>query len=65
MSYFLVIEDEKPVIFAHAVSRMDLDSICFIDADGWQCHDIYYPEKIWTYWRNIKLIEVMSKGLKA
>ena len=28
VTYFLVIEDEKPVIYAHAVSRMDMDSIC-------------------------------------
>ena len=61
MKYFLVIEDEKPVIFAHAISRMDLDSICFIDEDGWQCHDVYYlnenkdiREKYHTYQRNVK-----------
>ena len=41
ISYFLVIEDERPVIYAHALSRMDLDSICFIDEDGWECHDVF------------------------
>ena len=34
MRYFLVIEDEKPVIYVHGFSRMDVDSICFIDEDG-------------------------------
>lgn len=69
MKYFLVIEDEKPVIFAHAVSRMDLNSICFIDEDGWQCHDVYYLgenrdiwEKYHSYRRNVKGSHIM-KGL--
>ena len=44
ITYFLVIEDEKPVIYAHAVSRMDLDSICFIDEDGYKCYDIFYGD---------------------
>ena len=68
MKYFLVIEDEKPVIFAHAVSRMDLNSICFIDEDSWQCHDVYYPgenrdiwDKYHSYQRNVK----RSQGMKG
>ena len=32
--YFLVIEDEKPVLYANACSRMDLDIIAFIDENG-------------------------------
>ena len=40
MRYFLVIEDEKPVIYVHGFSRMDLDSICFIDEDGHRCYDV-------------------------
>ena len=35
ISYFLVIEDEKPVIYANACSRMDLDVVAFID-DNYQ-----------------------------
>ena len=52
MKYFLVIEDEKPVIFAHAVSRMDLNSICFID-EMW--------EKYRSFRRNVK----RSRGMKG
>lgn len=44
VTYFLVIEDERPVIYAHAVSRMDLNSICFIDEDGHECYDIFYGD---------------------
>ncbi len=69
MDYFLVIEDEKPVIFAHAISRMDLNSICFINEDGWQCHDIYYLgenrniwEKYHSHRSNVKRAPIM-KGL--
>ena len=69
MDYFLVIEDEKPVIFAHALSRMDLNSICFIDEDGWQCHDVYYLgenrdiwEKYHAHRSNVKRAPIM-KGL--
>ena len=41
MTYFLVIEDGKPVLYIHAVSRMDLDSICFMDEDDCECYDIF------------------------
>lgn len=44
MRYFLVIEDEKPVLYVHAISRMDLNSICFIDEDGYRCYDIFMGE---------------------
>lgn len=68
MDYFMVIEDEKPVIFAHAVSRMDLNSICFIDEDGWQCHDIYCPgenEEIWEKYRAHRRNVKGSMGMKG
>ena len=39
ISYFLVIEDEKPVVYANACSRMDLDVVSFIDENG---HEDYY-----------------------
>lgn len=39
ISYFLVIEDEKPVVYANACSRMDLDVVAFIDENG---HEDYY-----------------------
>lgn len=31
ISYFLVIKDEKPVLYANVCSRMDLDVVAFID----------------------------------
>ncbi len=52
LSYFLVIEDEKPVIYAHASSRMDLDIIAFIDEDGFKEYDLWdggHPEVIERY----------------
>ena len=68
MSYFMVIEDEKPVIVAHAISRMDLDSVCFIDEDGWKCHDVYYPrenEEIWEKYRSLRRNVRVSRGMKG
>ena len=44
MWYFLVIEDERPVLYVRAISRMDLDSVCFVDEDGWVCHDVFMGE---------------------
>lgn len=47
ISYFLVIEDEKPVVYANAFSRMDLDMIAFIDENGYEDYDVWggdHPE---------------------
>ena len=44
ISYFLVIEDEKPVVYANACSRMDLDMIAFIDENGYEDYDIWGGE---------------------
>ena len=41
ISYFLVIEDEKPVVYAHASSRMDLDVVAFIDEDGYEDYYVW------------------------
>lgn len=41
MTYFLVIEDERPVLYVLGISRMDLDSICFVDEDGHVCYDVF------------------------
>ncbi len=52
LSYFLVIEDEKPVIYANASSRMDMDMIAFIDEDGFKEYDVWdgdHPEVIGRY----------------
>ena len=52
ISYFLVIEDEKPVVYANACSRMDLDVIAFIDENGYEDYDVWdgsHPEMIGRY----------------
>ena len=41
ISYFLVIEDEKPVVYANACSRMDLNIVAFIDENGYEDYDIW------------------------
>ena len=45
MRYFLVIEDEKPVIYAHVSSRMDMKRVFLIDEDGWKGCDVNGPGK--------------------
>lgn len=44
ISYFLVIEDEKPVVYANACTRMDLDVVAFIDEDGFEDYDTWGNE---------------------
>lgn len=42
ISYFLAIEDdEKPVLYVHASSRMDLDLIVFIDEEEYKEYDVW------------------------
>ena len=41
ISYFLVIEDKKPVVYANACSRMDLDTVAFIDENGYEDYDVW------------------------
>ena len=47
VSYFLVIEDGKPVVCANACSRMDLDVVAFIDEDSYEDYYVWagdHPE---------------------
>lgn len=44
ISYFLVIEDEKPVVYANACSRMDLDVVAFIDENSYEDYDVWCGE---------------------
>ena len=60
ISYFLVIEDENPVVYANACSRMDLDVIAFIDENGYEDYDVWdggHPEMIGRY-------SVHARGVK-
>ncbi len=41
ISYFLVIEYEKPAVYANACSRMDLDVVSFIDEEGYEDYDVW------------------------
>ena len=41
LSYFLVIEDEKPILYVRVSTRMDTDLICFVDEDGYKCYDVF------------------------
>ena len=44
ISYFLVIENEKPVVYANACSRMDLDVVAFIDENGYEDYYVWAGE---------------------
>lgn len=44
LSYFLVIEDEKPVLYINIVTRWDEDTICFVDENGFECYDVYFGD---------------------
>lgn len=39
VSYFLGIEDGKPVAYVGMSTRMGIDFICFVDEDGYDVHD--------------------------
>ena len=50
VSYFLVIEDEKLVLYANVSSRMDLDLIVIVDENEYEVYDVWEPadhEDIW------------------
>ena len=52
ISYFLVIEDGKAVVYANACSRMDLDIIAIIDENGYEDYDVWagdHPDIIKKY----------------
>lgn len=44
LSYFLVMEDEKPVLYVHVATRMDIDSIGFVDENGDEGYDVYFGD---------------------
>lgn len=68
MKYHLAIEDEKPVIFSHLRSRMDLNLVCLIDEDGWRCYDADCPEKnkdIWEKYQAHRMKVMESRAMKG
>jgi hypothetical protein len=46
--YFLVLEDEKPVLYLEKASRMGIDDLYVIGEEGYVYYDIYdgYPPEI-------------------
>jgi len=70
--YFLVLEDENPVLYLEKASRMGSDDLYIIDNDGYKCYDIYdgYPpeirEKYFYHMENIKetIIRFKKNSLK-
>ena len=55
ISYFLVIEDEKPVVYLNACTRMDIDIIGFVDEDGYEDYDLWdkdFDSRISKRYRN-------------
>lgn len=44
ISYFLVIENEKPIVYANVSSRMDLDLIVFADENKYEVYDVWDDE---------------------
>lgn len=61
VSYFLVIEDEKPVIYVNACTRMDIDIICFVDENGYEDYDLWDVDldeeivnRYYTHAKNVK-----------
>ncbi|WP_346661750.1 hypothetical protein [uncultured Methanobrevibacter sp.] len=60
ISYFLVIEDEKPVVYANACSRMDLDVVAFIDENGYEDYDVWVDDNPDIY----KKYDIHAKKVK-
>lgn len=46
LSYFLVLEDEKPVLYVNVATRMDIDSIGFVDENGDIGYDVFFGDHI-------------------
>ena len=60
LTYFLVIEDGKPVVYVNAATRMDTDAICFVDEDSYECYDVFLgnnreiSEKYYSHSKKVK-----------
>ena len=67
ISYFLAMEDGKPVLYANAVSRMDLNSIYIFDENGHKSYDIFFGDnmdiqkKYQNHRRKVKPFEKMRE----
>ena len=60
LTYFLVIEDGKPVVYVNAATRMDTDTICFVGEDSYECYDVFLgdnreiSEKYYSHSKKVK-----------
>ena len=54
ISYFLVIDDEEPVIYANIISRMDLSILVIINEKEYEDYDAWEGgnEEIWKKYRS-------------
>ena len=60
VSYFLGIEDEKPIAYVNMTTRMGIDFICFVDESGYDVHDVIdgcNPEASRRYAEHSKNVE--------
>lgn len=58
--YFLVIEDEKPIVYFNIATRMDTDTICFVGEDSYDCYDVFmgaHKEISKKYYKNRKKLK--------
>lgn len=65
VSYFLGIEDEKPVAYVSMTTRMGIDFICFVDENGYDVHDViegFDPEASRRYAEHSKNVEMFRNG---
>lgn len=59
--YFLVIEDEKPIVYFNIATRMDTDTICFVGEDSYDCYDVFMGEHMEIsekYYKNRKELKI-------
>ena len=58
--YFLVIEDEKPIVYFNIATRMDTDTICFVGEDSYDCYDVFmgdHDEIMEKYFNHVKKLK--------
>ena len=60
LTYFLVIEDGKPVVYVTTATRMDTDTIYFVGEDSYECYDVFLgdnreiSEKYYSHAKKVK-----------
>ena len=66
ISYFLVNENENPVLYVNIATRMDTDLIVFIDEESYDVYDVFMGEneeiskKYYEEYKKVKRFEDME-----